>query len=299
MPLVDVVPAPPAPPSILNDIESISVFLNTPAYVQRSIQDLTLLKFLTPILFGQGPAATSGAVAYDQVTQNDLFTGRDVSKIAPGAEYPILTVQAPTPKMALVDKWGGRVQIFDETVRRGNFNAVLKAFTKLGNTIVRKADTQGLAVLAAAPTLTYGFSATWASSTFAAIIDGLIAAKQLVEQQQMGYVVDTLVLSLSEANRLLSLAIQNKALGEVAQAELVHAGDIGQILGFDIFATALQAQGSGYFLARKQIGDFSDEVPLTTKSYREEETDSQWVQGSRSFTAYVTDPKACVTLTGM
>lgn len=299
MPLVDISPYPPAPPSISTDVKSVSVFLQNSPYVQRRLQDLTNQRFIADIIFGRGPAATGGAVQYDQLTAADLFLSREIQPIEPGGEYAWLTAQQPTPSIAAVSKWGGRLQISDEALRRQNFNVVERELTKLGNNIVRKVDAVAIATLTATSAkLTYAFSATW-SGTPAGILPGLLAAKLQVDQQDMGYTVDTLVLNPAQATTLLSYEITAKLLGETAQADLVRTGYLGNVLGLDIFQSNRVTAGTGHLLQRGVVGSISDEVPLASKTYREEHRDTTVVQGGRIFVPYVTDPKAYTYLTGL
>jgi hypothetical protein len=62
-----------------------------PTRVTKMVQDLTLQKFLLDKLFTSAGGVTGGAVLYDQVTENDLYSTRDVEKIAPGSEFSNIT----------------------------------------------------------------------------------------------------------------------------------------------------------------------------------------------------------------
>lgn len=300
MPTVEITQGPPGSPTITDDIESISVFLRTPPYVQRRMESLLTQRFLTPQIFSRGPNATGGAVVYDQVTANDLFLGRDVQNIVPGAEIPLLTEAKPTPKVAAVDKYGGRVKISQEAVDRNDYGRLNRALTQLENTIVKKVDTQGMAVLNAAPLLTYAFPATFAAATTSfQIIDYLLAAKLLGVQTEMPYTYGTLLLNPKQALRMQGLGIKDKLLGEQAQENIVRGSTIGRILDFDIYMSNYVPDGTGYWIDRNQIGAISDEVPLATASYYREEYESWFVQGTRRFVPYVTDPLAGIKMTGL
>jgi hypothetical protein len=301
MATVDLYPGPPPTPTITGDIMSVSVLLNSPPLVQRTIEELTESRFVTPQIFGRGPDTTAGAVAYDQVTANDRFLSRDVSKIAPGAEFPLGTDEMPTPLIAAVDKWGERVKIPLEAELRNNSGLTRRAFKKIANTIVRKVDAVGIAALQAAPTLDYTFDATWGSSDIDAIMEGLIEARLKSTKTEMGYHLDTVLLNNTQASRLLvaAMATSKKLLGEQAQEGLVRNGFIGRILDFDIYATEAIAENHGWFLEKGVVGDISDERPLNTTSYYRPENESWYVQGSRSFVPYVTDPLAAVELIGI
>lgn len=295
---VDYFPFAPANPTISGDQLSISVFLNNPAYVQRIVGDLAQQRFLADLIFGSGPAATAGAVQFDQVTATDLFLSRDVKPIRPGAEYPVLADQIPTPLIAATTNWGGRVHITDADVRRNRIDVFRRVLTKLRNTIVRKVDTVAIATLAAAPILTYAFGGQW-SNTATDIFAGLESARLLVDVLDMGYELDTLVINPTQNANLLSRADVRQAFGLTAQESIVRGASVGRILNMDVYFSNRVAAGTGYLLQRGVVGGISDEVPLNTKTYRQEDSDKTWVQGGRMFVPYVTDPKACVKLTGL
>lgn len=302
MAVVEIPPGPFPGPSITNDLLTVSVFLNSPPLVRRRVEQISEINFVTPQLFGKGPDTNAGAVAYDQVTKNDLYLTRSASKIAPGAEFPLGTDELPIPKIASIDKWGERVKIPLEAVIRDNWGAVDRAFTKLANTIVQKVDQVGIQTLKDAPTLDYTFNATWAGSDINAILEGLIGARRKSIQTKMGYRPNTLILNTEKADRLFVAAVNTdkKLFGEQAQADKIINGYVGRLLNFDIFATEeIDAADSGWLVEKGVVGDISDERPLNTKSYYRDENESWFVQGSRSFVPYVTDPNAAIELIGI
>lgn len=295
---VDTLPFPPGAPSISGDQLTISTFLNYPPYVQRAITDLAGQRFLADMMYGNGPAAPGGAVQYDQATAVDLFLNRDVHPIRPLGEYPILSDQIPTPLIAPTAKWGGRVQISDEDIRRNRIDVVRRALIKLRNTIVRKVDAVALATLAASPHLSYAFSGVWSNSG-TDIFAGLEAARLLVDVLDMGYEIDTLILNPTQGSNLLSRSDVRIAFGPTAQESIVRGASIGRILNMDVYYSNRLAAGTGWALQRGVVGGISDEVPLASKTYHQDDSDKTWVQASRVFVPYVTDPKAAVYLTGM
>lgn len=290
---------PPGPPTISSDMLTVSVYLANPPRVTRIIDDLTLNRFIADRLFSPGPRATGGAVIYDQVTAGDWFLARDVEKIMPGQEYPILTDTAPTPRVAAVDKWGGQVFITDEQRDRNQVNVFQRETRKLANTVVRKVDTIAIAVLDAAPL--NAFSGTdWTAATGAAMIGNLIDAASLINDPDMGYIADLVMLNPTQFNELL----KNKDFRDAMQAQspnenLLRDGIIGDFLGMTFGKSNRVVAGTGYIAASRMVGAISDEVPLTTVVYREEGIDSTFIKSSRRLVPYVTDPKAAAKLTGI
>ncbi|MCA1572817.1 MAG: hypothetical protein LC798_21495 [Chloroflexi bacterium] len=204
---------PPGFPSISGENLTVSAFLANPARVYRVIQDLTLQRYVAERIFQAGPRATGGSVVYDQVTQADLFTDRDVEVIAPGAEFPLLTAAAPVPKTAAVDKWGGRVKISDESRDRNQIDVLNRELTRLRNTIVRKVDTVAIAALDAAALNTY-VGVDFTAATSAQIIAVWIAASGLVNNPDMGYETSAVFLNPTQADEMMG----NEGLLKLLQA---------------------------------------------------------------------------------
>jgi hypothetical protein len=289
---------PPAPPTISTDTLSVSVYLNNPARVSRVIEALTLNRFIADRLFAQGPRATGGAVIYDQVTAGDFFLARDVEKINPGGEYPILTDTAPTPLVAAVDKWGGQIFITDEQRDRNATDVFARETRKLANTIIRKVDTVALAALAAAPVNPVS-GTDWTAATGAAMIANIIDAAAAINDPDMGYIANLVILNPVQFNELLKNKDFRDAMTNGVEGSILRDGVIGQFLGMDFARSNRVTAGTGYIAAGGMVGGISDEVPLTTEVYREPGNDSTFVKSNRRLVAWVSDPKAATILTGI
>lgn len=295
---VPVTPYPPAPPTVdANGIITIDQFLNQPTRVRRVLQNLALQRFVADVIFGPGPSVSGGAVLYDEVTANDLYTARDAQEIAAGGEYPILTDEAPVPKMASVRKWGGRIFITDEQRDRNELNVLNRELTKLRNTIVRKVDSVAFAALDASPKLTLT-GADW-SNTANDPIAQIVDARAMVNDQDLGYEVDTAIINPAQEADLLKRDDFRKTLSPASQDAIVRGANIGQIMTIDFIKSNRVPAGTAWILQRRIVGGISDEQPLASKTYRQEDSDKTWVQASRRLVPYVTDPKAVVKLTSI
>lgn len=295
---VDYMPFAPANPTQSGEFLTVSTFLENIPYVQRTVEDLAAQRFLADMIYGTGPGAPSGAIQFDQVTASDLYLSRDVKPIRPGAEFPVLDDQIPTPLVAATTNWGGRVWVTDTDIRRNRVDVLRRALTKLRNTIVRKVDTVAIATLDAAPILTYAFSGVWSNSG-TDIFAGLTAAKLLVDQLDMGYELDTLIINPAQNANMLSRSDIRTAFGPQAQEDIVRGASVGRILNLDVYFSNRIPAGTGRLLQRGIVGGISDERALYATSYPEKPSEKTWIQGGREFVPYVTDPKACVKLTGL
>lgn len=289
----------PQPPGTVDAQGNVTVraLLNNPLRVQRIVRNMANERFVADLVFGPGPNATGGAVLYDQVSANDLYLARDVQTIEPGGQYPTLTDEAPVPKMAAVAKWGGRVFVTDEARDRNRWDTAARQLTKLVNTIVRKVDAVAILALRAAPTRVM-VGADWsvlANDPLAQLIDAIA----LVNGAGLGYEVDTVVLHDNQAADLLKRKDFRDNLGPSAQEAIVRNANLGRILNLDFVKTDRLNPGEAFLLQRRIVGSIHDEAPLATKTYRQEDSDKTWVQGSRRLVPTVTDPLAVVHLTGI
>jgi len=279
-------------------IGNLEFWLNQPARVQRVARSLVNQRFVADVIFGTGPQASGGAVMYDQVTENDLYLTRDVQEIQAGADYPVLTDEAPTPKMAAVKKWGGRVFVTDEDRDRNAYNVVTRELTKLGNTVIRKVDGVAIASLLAAPILS-DVGTDWSDPVAGDPIGDIVNGRQLSNALDMGYELDTVLINSQEEASLLGIKTFRESLSDPSKDAIVRGANLGKVMRMDFIVSNRITPGEAIILERGTVGGISNEVPYQTKTYREEGADKTWVQGSRRVVPYVTDPKAVVRLTGL
>jgi hypothetical protein len=69
-------------------------------------------------IFAIGGDVQAGVVLYDQATTLDSYTDRDVERIEPGAEAPIVGGVRTAPLVAQVEKFGGKFVMTAEAIRR-------------------------------------------------------------------------------------------------------------------------------------------------------------------------------------
>jgi hypothetical protein len=84
-----------------------------------------------------------GVVLYDQATTLDSYTDRDVERIEPGAEAPIVGGVRTTPLVAQVEKFGGKFVMTAEAIRRNDQSRMRNQMRRLANTITRKMHQRG------------------------------------------------------------------------------------------------------------------------------------------------------------
>lgn len=278
---------------------TVEVMLNQPTRITRMIQDITLQRFLLDELFTSDGGVTGGAVIYDMPTENDLYLNRDIQRVEPGAEFPLVTSDMPIPKTALVEKWGAKTFITDEARDRNDIASFMIEARKLGNTIVRKLNQRAVETIDQIFTDYPGQSAAghnWTNVTTQGTnptayslqpIGDFVNLQLLQEQQELGIEFDTLLMNPQEQARLQLI------YGEIWRSVLTTYGYP------NVFISNRVTAGTLYALARGQLGSLRIEKPLGTETWREGKTERTWTQSSVRPLMYVKNPFAVRRLTGL
>jgi hypothetical protein len=271
-----------------------------PGIITRLIANIALRRYYIDQIFSPAGSIVGGAVAFEQATENDLFANRDVSRVAPGDEFPVVTFDRAAPRTAQVEKFGGKFPITDEARRRNNIGRVNRAILQLANTIQLKTQQRALAELDAAITehgrtavgTSWGDDAATLSASKLATVGPLADVTQIEKANadlELGYVYDTAIMNTQEwRNGLLGY-------GSVGQFRAVLAAS-----GItNIWVTNRQTAGTIKWVASRQVGELGYEVPLSTETWRDPEGRQQsWFQSFVLPIVYVTDPFAILETTG-
>lgn len=292
-------PYPPGSPTASGTTLTVDTALNSPPYVQRLIEDLTLQRFIADFIFAAGPPAPAGSVLYDQVTAALLYAERDIQEVEPASEFPLLTFPGTTPLVANVKKWGGAFFITDEARDRNRFDVLARNLRMTTNTIIRKMDTVAVAALNAAPILTQAASGDW-STPATDIISDIQTAKSTVSQQDMGYEIDTILLNPAQALDIRKDAdIRSVLPRENLGANPLFSDDLSGLLGIPNWIESNRVAAGTVFAVQSQIvGSRSDEQGLTSEVIPDRRRQITYVQAWRKVVPYVTDPKAAIKITG-
>lgn len=297
---------PPGPPTISSDIMSVSAFLANPTRVTRVLNDLTAQRFIADRMLGQGPNVPSGAIVFDQVTANDLYTSADVEEIRPGAMFPDLTDSAPNQVTAAVKKYGGQVTLTRESINRNRVDVLAREMTKLRNTVVRKVNAVAIAAATAAPKQTAS-GVDIGSSTAEQVIAMFATLKGLIDNLDMGYDADLVLLNPVQGDEMLSKTalltlLQNDGPGSGGGSPL-RTGNLGRMLDMDFQKTNDVAAGTLWVIASGALGGISQEEGngVLTNVYATDRSGpkDQHVQAWRPIVPYITDPKASVLASGV
>lgn len=288
---------PLGPPVVDGTTITVDLMLNQPTRVTRMIMDLTLQRFIADRIFASAGGVTGGAVVYDEAVENELYTTRDVQRVAPGGEFPLVESERRAPKIAPVEKWGGKVFITDEARDRNDSASFVNKIRQLANTQVRKINQRSIEVLLASIAAS---DQTFTGRNWSTVVTGgasqtnadlwplrdFAYAAQLAEQDELGVVYSLALMNPQEYTRLVII------YGARGLRELMAE------LGWTIYVSNRVPAGQVFYVAERQVGELRVEKPLGTATWREEKTERTFVQSSVRPVQYVTNPFAVVRSTG-
>jgi hypothetical protein len=299
----DPIQYPLAGPTVSTTTYTVDFLLQNPTRVTRVVNDLTLSNFFLDDIFTIGGDVSGGAVLYDQATTLDTYTNRDVERIEPGTEAPIVGGVRTAPLVAQVEKYGGKFVMTQEAIDRNDTTRMRNQMRRLANTITRKMHQRGLSELAAnistfsrtasgvswSDALALTVQTRAANNMPAFDFQAVLTANEVAE---MGYSYDTLIVNPTEAGSLRAL----------------YGGQLSEVLrdfGITTFiSTPRKASTSAYFLAGGAVGEMRLEHPLRTTTANEVTSaptmiEQTWVQSLVNPVMYVTDPYAILEVTGL
>lgn len=298
MPTLNNVSYPYAQPVVSGSAITVQTMLDQPTRITRYLSSLPLRNFISPMIFSTTGGVTGGAVVYDQLTLNDLFTTRDVQNVEPGAEFPVVTSENPEPKLASVEKYGGKFFVTDEARDRNDGGVLQREGRKLINTIERKTDQKAITSLDAA--ISGIASQTVAGVNWGAVVTAGASASNASAWPAADLSKVQLLADTQELGTVFDLWIVNPA--QKAQFDLIYGtggADVLSSYGVRMVSSNRVAAGTAYVVASGQVGEIRFEKPLSTETWREPKTQRTWVQSDVRPVMFVTDPYSVVKVTGL
>lgn len=282
---------------------TVAQFLKRQDLMMHRMLDIAEKGFLVDAILQPGFNAEGGVVPYTR--SESLYLDRDPEEIPEGGYYPVTGDTLPAQLEERAKKYGLKVYITEETVRRSVFPMVERELVKLRNTIIRFLDTTFLARINAETSAVIpqrAATGAWAYNTATIALD-IENARADIRNLYEGYEPDTLILHPSKVTALVSNTTFGAAYtGDMARSNPIFTGQLPtKMFGLDILYTPnMPASNIAFLLQRGQIGGIADEVPLEIKSLPfNEDNDSYWLKGRRVSATFLTDPKAMVKLTGI
>jgi hypothetical protein len=223
-----------------------------------------------------------------------------VEKVGVGMRFPIITSERQQPKIAPVEKWGGKVWIADETRDRNLTGAFANQIRQLANTIVRKLNQRAIEVLEASITAS---GQTFVGRNWATATDVGPDASQTIRQNLplRDFALAQRMADEDELGVNYTLWIINPQ--EYANLVTLYGADglraILRDMNIDIYVSMRVTAGTAYVVAGNSTGEMRVEKPLGTETWRDPERERTWVQTSVRPVMYVTNPYAVLKVTGL
>jgi hypothetical protein len=298
--LINPIEHPLGPPTMAGTDITVDVMLQNPTRVTAFLMDITLARFILDRIFTSNGGVTGGAVVYDVIVANDIFLLRDVEPVAPGNEFPVVTSVRRVPKVAAVEKYGGKFWVSYEARDRNDQISFRNELVRLGNTIVRKLNTRAVTALNAAIAANNGMS-TYVGNNWETAIPGganptpppltpgadFSKPQMLADQAELGIQFDTMLVNPVQLNAL----------------RLFYRDSLEQMLsdaGYnELYASNRVPLGTAYAVASGQLGEIRLEQPLMTETWNEIGRQRAWTQSSVRPVMFVQNPWAVVEITGI
>lgn len=292
---------PLGPPSVSNNQLTVDTALQSPTRISRTIAELASQRFFVDRLFAIGGDVQGGAVQYETppTVATDLYSGRDVQRIEPGGQYPVVTGERGPDAVAAVEKWGGEFPVTDEARDRNDTGLLARNTRQLANTLQRKIQQRGVSVLDA---LLSAYSRTLAGNSFSAAaaltfntktdaaspLATIAEAIEVFETDERGYLPSILLLNPAQTSDLM------KVLGASRWRAALSEFGIDEV-----FSTPRVAAGTAYISAAQAVGQLRYEQGVTTQVVREDRRDRSVVKSGARFVVFGNEPYAALKLTGI
>lgn len=276
-------------------------FLSNPTRVTRQLDRLiNETGTIADYAFTTGDAS-QGAVIYDQVLSNALTPERDVEVIAPGAEFPEVVDVTIEEKMARVAKYGGKVELTWEALRRNDQNEVARKLNLLAYLVTKRINTIAVNAITTNPhIITQDLTAIdWANPSTDPIGD-VLTAKGMIDDNELGYKANLALINPKDSTRyFLGRKDVREQFARESNLNPVLAADLGRVADLEWIKTNRVPAGNIYILQRGISGSLRDEEGgLKVNSYEDNDRHVRVLQSWRSIVPIITDPKSIVRLTG-
>jgi hypothetical protein len=302
---------PAGAPTLSGDTLSVSRFLQSPAAIQRRLRDFRDLRFVADQILTGRYRSQGGAVLYEM--SEPFVSDRAVEAVGAGSEYDYANLPTGTAAVAAIQKWGQKVLLTDEEIIRNAYagSAIDRSLRKVINSIIKQVDSIAMSAVASAITQTAAAATSWETVATAKPLTDILLAKSAIQQLNLGYNPDTLVVS----DKAYVYLMVNDAVAQLRQREAtsnpVYTGQIENVAGLNIIVTPnLPVATTAIVLDSKVLGGMADEMDgapgysvadlaVQVKSIRKEGQDAWDLQARRKTVPFVQEPGAGYRITAV
>lgn len=286
-------------PTVAGNKITVDLMLKEPSRITNYLSDITLQNFWANRVFSGAGGVSGGALLYSQLMANDLYTDRDVQNVEPGGEFPIVTTSRQEPKLAVVEKFGGKFAVTDEARDRNDPILLQQESQKLGFTMNRGIHRRAIATLdasiAAIGSDVQMVGTSWADAAALTLTTTNNAALPAADFAKTQLKADTFELGGS-----FNLWIVNPQ--EYYNFQVIYGDRASAMLAawnVDMISTNRVAAGEAYVLVEGQVGQMRLEKALSTETWRDPDIQSTWVQSDVRPLFAVTNPYSVLKVTGL
>lgn len=248
----------PAPaPSITADVVAIHRLLKNPTLIARRLRTLLEQRYVSDALLKGRFTAQGGAIMYE--SGESIFSGENPRAVAPGAEYPLVSLSAGPASVAKTTKWGQDTEIYDEAIARLNRNPVDRGLTKLANQNVKYVDSITMSAVSSAVTATANLGAALASATAEQILTAFLTARANIIALNEGYDPDTVVMDDISHAIVMAKFIAAGYLPREDRNNALMTGDFPEFEGLVWLATPNGIANTALIADTDQLGGMADE----------------------------------------
>lgn len=305
---------PPAAPTVSGGnitVDALHRFLGNPNLVARRLRTILEQRYIADRLLTGRYNAAGGAIQYEGGETNG--TDRDPEAVAPGSEYPLVTLSGGTPSIAKTVKWGQDALVTDEALGRLRLNAAERGLTKLANQNVKYVDSVALSAITSAVTATSAGSDWSAPATTAQdILEDVGIPKATILDLGEGFMPDTVVVDdISWMHAMIKFAAAGLVSRETPQSNPVVTGAFPTVLGMEWLATPNGIAGTAVVADSTQLGGMADEdlggpgyvkvngVGVEVKTIRDDDNDQYRLRARRVTVPVINEPAAGHRVTGI
>ncbi len=291
--------------------EEVHRLLGSQRLVARRLEQLTDKSFVTDLLLtGSADATGTGALLIE--SDEGLYAGEstDVEEIGPGGAYPLAQDAEVGATLVAMRKRGFDGELTDERIARSPRDELRRKLTRMANRMIKDFDTIGMATILSKVTATKAASAAW--TTGAIIIQDVLTAQAQVEELEMGYRPDVVVLKPSQYAKVSSLLIAANVLPREQGNPLLSGAISFSYLGLTWVKTMYSATTDPMLVDRANLGGIGTEnikspgyartaSGIEVKTWRPSGNDDNdlWrVRTRRIALPYVTGPASGLRITG-
>ncbi len=304
-PILDYYPNGPGAPIVVGNDWTLDRFLNSPTIITRQIQQLVANQSIAEYLF-RPISAPTGSIIYEKAVLTALGVNPDPNRqpgeVRPGDEFPFVGIDNLNMMVATTRKYGAQFAVTDEQRRRDSRDIMGIGERRTANTLAINSNQRAVNAFVADPDVyPMNAAAIWSSSSSSAISD-IFAAASLINNNYMGYVADTVLLTPTTALKLQNntalyagMPRENVALNPLLQP----AGRLNGLAGLNWVISPKALANAVIVMQRGIVGGIATEVPIHADVVDDRKTQQTFVITSHLDVPLITDPKAAVIITGV